>query len=222
VNKETGRDPTLSGEETIALAYRAMFDTPSQETFRLGQLKKTNNPVHTAPIFNRVLTHLDVEHKLQWAKGRAGVIIGNKAAEQYLHQITAIEDLRNFLATVSLFLKTTKIKGRDPMQTFEDKMNKRLPPDQVVKEAYELARQFRWKQGEYNLNKFTKLTGRIHGARGKWECLAILAQYYPLRGMDQALINQMVRKLGDLDVGSFRAVVNQLLMFYSAADVKEK
>lgn len=212
-------DPTLSGEETIALAYQAMRYTPSQESFRRGLQKKTYNPIHTAPVFNRVVTHLDLTQDMDWARKRTREIVREEAAAAYIAQLSTPAMLRAFLATLSLFLDTTATKERKEMQTFEPKRDQRLAPDQVVKRAYELSRRFPW-LATYNLNKMTKLVGRIHGARGKWECLAVLAQYYALRGVNQALINQLVKELEEVQMGSFQELVNQLLVFYSAAAVK--
>lgn len=219
MNPKTTRDPTQNGERVIALAYQAMHYTPSQESFRRGAQKKTYNPIHTAPVLNQVVTHLDLAERMAWGKQRARAVVREEAAAQYINSLQTPVELSEFLATLSLFLKTTATKERKAMQQYQDKAQRRLPPDQLVQTAYQIVGQFRWRSAN-NLNKLTKFAGRINGARSKWECLAVLAQYYPLRGMDQNLINRLVEELCVLEVSSFRTLVNQLLVFYSADQAK--
>lgn len=212
-------DGTRSAPAVIALAYRAQQFTPSQESFRRNERKKTYNPIHTAPVLNRVVTHMagDPTRDEQWMKRQARRVVLDPEAGAYINQLQSEEELRQFLATLSLFLKTTAVRGRAGMNTFnaEKAQDHPLSVAEVVTLAYKIQTEISWRK-QYNVNKLTKLAGRIRAARDKWECLAVLAQYYPLSGVPQPLINRFVDELGRLNVASFQALVNQVLVFYKA------
>jgi len=211
-------DGTKSEPKVIELAYKAQQFTPSQESFRRNDRKKTYNPIHTAPTLNRVITHMaDSAHgkDYQWMQRQAQKVVLDPDAGSYINQLREPKELRAFMATLSLFLKTAPVKGKKAMNTFVDSGQKKLTPADVVKLAYEIKNDVRW-NGQYNINKMIKLAGRVRGGRGKWECLAVLAQFYPLSGVPQPLINRFVEELGTLKVESFQEMVNQVLVFYKA------
>ena len=210
----------MTTEETvIKLAYQACAYTPSQESFRLGEQKKTYNPVHTAPTLNRVITHLEGQRDFAWARGQARQLVLEQAAADYVNQLQTSSELRHFLATLSLFLKTTATKERKAMRSYTDRAATRLDTEATAQKAWRIVQDVKW-QKELNRNKVTRLAGRIRGAQSKWECLAILAQYYPLRGVSQALINRLVEELEPVDLATFQSLVNQTLILYSAEDAR--
>lgn len=212
----------MANEETvIRLAYGACGLTPSQESFRRGDQKKTYNPVHTAPLLNRVITHLEGQRDFDWARRQAGRIVLDEKASQFIDGLATQEALRHFLATLSLFLKTTETKDRRAMRTYAERESKPLTPEQIAERAWQIARDVKWRT-EFNKNKMTRLAGRVRGARGKWECLAVLAQYYPLKGVSQDLINRLVQELETTDLGSFQALVSQTQVLYDAEDTRQR
>lgn len=212
-------DGTKSRAEVIALAYQAQRFTPNQEGFRQNVRKKTYNPIHTAPTLNRVITHMAGTKNgkdYPWMKRQAGKIVLDPDADGFIRGLGTPGELREFMATLSLFLKTAPVKGKKGMNAFVDSAQESLTPADVVKAAYNISTKIHWKKGQYNINKMTKLAGRVRGSQEKWECLAVLAQYYPLSGVPQPLINHFVDQLGTLDVQSFQELVNQVLVFYKA------
>jgi hypothetical protein len=92
-------------EKVIQMAYQAHRFTPSQESFRRGQQKKTYNPIHTTPTVNRVITHLAGKRDLDWARRQARQVVLDAEAGRFVDQLHSWSDLREFLATISLFLK---------------------------------------------------------------------------------------------------------------------
>lgn len=216
-NQNQSADGTLSESAVIQLAYRAQQFTPSQESFRRNDRKKTYNPIHTAPTLNRVITHMagDKRRDERWMKRQARKIVLEPEAGEYINQLGSEDELRQFMATLSLFLKTAAVRGRQGMNGFVDQGQERLPPARVVARAYKIKNEIGWRP-QYNVNKLTKLAGRVRASRDKWECLAVLAQYYPLSGVPQPLINRFVDELGTLHVASFQELVNQVLVFYKA------
>lgn len=212
----------MTNEETvIRLAYGACELTPSQESFRRNEQKKTYNPVHTAPLLNRVITHLEGQRDFDWARRQAARIVLDEEAGRFINGLATQEDLRHFLATLSLFLKTTETKERRAMRTYTERGSTRLTPEQIVERAWQVFRDVKWRT-EFNKNKMTRLAGRVRGARGKWECLAVLAQYYPLKGVSQELINRLVQELETTDLGSFQALVSQTEVLYDAEDTRSR
>lgn len=212
----------MTNEETvIRLAYRACGLTPSQESFRRGEQKKTYNPVHTAPVLNRVITHLEGQRDFNWAQRQAKRIVLDEEAGQFINGLATQEALRHFLATLSLFLKTTETRERRAMRTYTERESKPLTSEQIAERAWQIVRDVKWSK-EFNKNKMTRLAGRVRGARGRWECLAVLAQYYPLKGVSQELINRLVQELETTDLGSFQMLVSQTQVLYDAADARQR
>lgn len=215
-------DPTKAAAPVIQLAYDTVYTIPSaipsQESFRRGIQKKNENPVHTAPTLNRVITHLERKKDFAWAKRKACKLVLSREAEDYIGALRSTDELKEFLAALSLFLRTTKTKEREGMKTYKPRSDTPLPPAQIIARAWQITQALPWR-AEFTKNKLTRMAGRIRGAQSKWECLAVLAQYYPLRGVSQLLIDRLVDELGMLDLASFQAVMSQVLVFYDAASV---
>lgn len=214
-------DPTTIPTSIIQLAYETVIHIPSQESFRRGKKKKNENPAKTAPVLNRVITHLDKSKDFAWGKDKARQLVLSKNAAAYINALQSTVELKEFLAALSLFLQTTETKDRAPMNAYQSERDDTLTPEQIAERAWVISQDIPWST-DLVMNKLIRMSGRIRGAQGKWECLAVLAQYYPLRGISQALINRLVDELGKMDFTSFQAVVSQLLVFYNAASIKSK
>jgi len=214
-------DPTKAPTSVIKLAYDTVCVIPSQESFRRGQQKKNENPARTAPTLNRVITHLDRNKDFAWARDKAGKLVLSAEAQSHVRALRSTAELKEFLATLSLFLRTTKTKEREAMNTYRPTGDDRLTPPQVIERAWRITQELPWRSDLVG-NKLIRMTGRIRGAQSKWECLAVLAQYYPLRGVSQPLVNRLVDELGKIDVTSFQALVSQVLVFYDAAGADPK
>ena len=208
--------------DVIKLAYQASTYAPPQEDFRRGRRKKTYNPLQTAPTLNKVITHLEGANDFQWMKRKARLLVLEKEAAAHIDSICTLEELRQFLATFSLFLKVGKSKGTPGMKKYEEESRpEALSTAQAIDRAYQLSEANRW-NSDMNLNKLTKLAARVRGCRSKSECLGVLAQNYPLSGIPKELIDNFVGLLGRVDVSSFQQVVNQTLVFYKAQKAQQK
>jgi hypothetical protein len=209
----------MSDQNEIKLAYQAHGFVPKEE-YRRGRRKKLYNPIHAAPTLARAMEHRgERKFGLEQARRKAKGIILEQEANRHVDSLDW-NSLRAFLDTVALFLKAevTMQKGRkkvrQAMRTFQDTGEARWGSKRLVQRAQQLALKLR--DGDNNPNKLKRLEVRIRGSRDKYEALAGLAQYYPLKGVPHQVIDELVGDLGKLELGNFKQLVAYTIVFYDA------
>jgi len=207
----------MSEQNEIKLAYQAHGFVPKEE-YRRGRRKKLYNPIHAAPTLARAMDHRgEREFGMEQARRKAKGIILESEANRHVDSLDW-NSLRAFLDTVALFLKAeVRVqKGRkmvrQQMRTFQDTGEARWDSKSLVQRAQQLALKLR----DGNPNKLKRLEGRIRGSRNKYEALASLAQYYPLKGVPHQIIDELVGDLGKLELDSFKQLVAYTIVFYDA------
>ena len=149
--------------------------------------------MHTAPLLNRVITHLEGQRDLIGRGGRRGgsCWTRRRAVHQRTGDTGGIAALPGDFEPVS---EDHRDQGEEGYAHVHGAGEQRLTPEQIAEHAWQLVREVKW-QREFNKNKMTAAGRALRGARSKWECLAVLAQYYPLKGVSQDLINRLVQEL---------------------------
>ena len=213
----------------IQLAYQAARYVPT-EAYRTHQdrRKKMYNPVKTAPTLVQAMTHLgEGAMPLPDARQRARETILEPEAATYINSVQGWSQLRDFLDTLALFLKAEvevkveRKKRRQAMRKFVQRSDERWKTKKLVTEARDLAQKIGRKR-DVNENKLKKLESRIKGGRDKWEVLASLAQYYPLRGVPSGVIDDLVDYLGETHLDTFKQLVSYTVVLYRADSLKKK
>lgn len=207
-------------KQPIELAYNA-FRYVNSEAYRINQRKKNRDPAQTSAQLIQAMDHLGPDTMtLAEAHRQAKIAIDDDDASAFAQQLDWHE-LREFLGTVALFLKATRevtVNGKKKQQTmhaFEDKRQHSLPAQGRVQFAQKVAQIL--KREKANRNKLKRLSSQIAGTRDKWEALAVLARYYPLRDVPPAAIDEMVAALNLVDLYSFKELVAQALVFFEAS-----
>lgn len=203
----------------IELAYKAHSYVPTEE-YRRGRRKKMYNPARATPTLARAMDHLgEKKYGLDRARREAKGTILEKEANRYVADLDW-NGLRTFLDTVALFLKAEvtvpkgRRKERRKMRTFQDRGEEVWKRKTLIERAQQLAQQLQ--NSENNPNKLKRLEARIRGSRDKYEALAGLAQYYPLKGVPHRVIDELVGDLGKLSLETFRELVAYTIVFYDA------
>lgn len=213
----------------IQLAYQAARYVPT-EAYRThkDRRKKMYNPVKTAPTLVQAMTHLGEDAMpLPEAKRRAREAILEPEAAKFINSVQGWSQLRDFLDTLALFLKAEvevrvgRKERRQAMRKFVQRSDERWKTKKLVSEANDLAQKIGRKR-DVNENKLKKLESRIKGCRDKWEVLASLAQYYPLRGVPSGVIDDLVDYLGELHLDTFKQLVSYTVVLYRADSLKKK
>lgn len=204
-------------EKPIRLAYKARAYVPVEE-YRRGHRKKMYNPIRTAPALVQAMDHLGPQAlPLHEARRRAKRTVQEPEAAAYIDSL-GWQALKQFLSTIVLFLKTDpqwrKEKG---MEKFTNRAETPLTSEQVSERALVMAGIiYRSAQSDVNRNKLKRLSAHIAAAGNKWEALSGLARFYPLRGVPQDAVDELVTALGEMDLHSFKELVAQTLIFYEA------
>ncbi len=219
-------------QHPIELAYQAHRLIPLC-LFQTNELKKTDNPVVTAPALFKAMTHLgQTNYTFSKAKRAALDLIYDRNREPYVCDsakwqqiiggIESWDELIQFLDTLTIFLKaTTEMKKEKGMRAFDgNKESRILTSEEVSKQAQALAKDKM--RGEIVTNKLKQLGAHVTAARDKWEALAALARFYPRNGIPKAYVDALVEQLETTALPSFKQLVAQSLIFYEANQVQEK
>jgi hypothetical protein len=207
-------------ENPIELAYEAHTYVPS-EAYRRGQRKKMYNPIRTTPALVQAMTHLGKAGlSLAEARRRAKRAVQEPEASRYIENLEW-KGILDFLETIEVFLKAGP-QGRKErgMYQFEDRGSERLLPQKVSELARELASEKI--RGEVVKNKLKKMGAHVTAARNKWEALAALARFYPRSGIPKGYVNSLVERLETTELGVFKQIVAQSLIFYEADAIKKR
>lgn len=203
-------------QNPLKLAYQA-HNYIDREAYRRGNKKKRHNPALKAPVLLAMMEQLgDTKLSLPEARRRAHEAIDEPAAAEYLETLTW-DELKLFLGSIALFLKSyPKKKGEVGMVGFEDRSQTQLAADALGQQALTLAEHLMQTHRANNLNKLKRMADRVRVTRNKWEALATLAQFYPLKGVPGPVVNTLVEQLSTLHLQSFQDLVARTLLFYEA------
>jgi hypothetical protein len=208
-------------DDVIRAAYAAQGLTPDQEEFRTKRRKAIQNPAQRTKTLNQVITHMHNPQKLAWAKQKASAILLSEDAAAYVTGLDSQHELREFLAAVGLFLKTTETRRLPPMTPFSDGEEQRLSQAATTQLAWTIVQETPDGEGP-DVKKLMRLVEWVRGAQNRWTCLAVLAQFYPLKGMSPWLLNRLTTELGRLELGVFRELTSQVLVFYRAQQLQKQ
>lgn len=201
--------------EAIQLAYHAHNYVPSEE-YRRGRRKKMYNPIRAAPVLLAAMDHLgECEFPLEEARQRARNAVAEPEAARYIEELNW-EELKAFLGTIALFLKAGPQGKEKGMHQFQDQAQARLSPDELGQRAMNISNKLLKTRRDNNSNKLKRLSAHITAASDKWEALAVLARFYPLRGVPGPVINDLVGQLEELHLDTFQELVAKALLFYEA------
>lgn len=203
------------GTSEIELAYRTRDYIPT-EAYRRGERRKAYSPARAAPALVQAMRHLgERQLSLGAARARALDAVQEPQAADFVWQVRDWESLCRFLDVLAVFLKAGP-KGKEKgMRAFQDRAQRRLLPQEVSERAQKWAEQIH-RERNVNANKLKRLSARIASARNKWEALASLARFYPLRGVPKPVIDGLVGELEEAELGSFKEVVAQAMIFFEA------
>lgn len=202
----------------VELAYKAHTYIPV-EKYRKGKDKKAHSPAVAAPALAQAMQHLGPEGlPLAKAVVEARKAIQEPQALAYLEQLDW-EELKTFLNTVALFVKAGgQVKrGQTAMRAFVAAQERRYSAEERAQTALALASTLKKHKEPANRNKLQRLSAQVAAAHNKWDVLVCLAQYYPLRGIPEPAIDEMVGLLEQADLYSFKEIVAQSLVFFEAS-----
>jgi len=148
------------------------------------------------------------------ARYRAKKAVVEREAAQYVDELSW-DDLRTFLGTIALFLKAGPQRKEEGMRQFEDRDQARLSQAELGQRALDISNKL-LKARDNNMNKLKRLSAQIAAARDKWEALTALARFYPLSGVPQQVVNDLVAELEQLRLKTFQELVAKALLFYEA------
>jgi len=203
-------------DNPIKLAYQA-HNYVDRAAYRHGQKKKSDNPAKTAPILAAAMEQFGQAGLPLWkARRKAQQVVGDPRIARYLEKL-GWADLKAFLGTIALFLKTyPEDETEVGMVQFQDRGQTQLDPEALGQQALALSNQLLKTHRDNNLNKLKRMADRVRVARNKWEALATLAQFYPLRGVPDSVVNDLVEQLSVLHLRSFQDLMARALLFYEA------
>jgi hypothetical protein len=207
----------MAVQNPIELAYRAKGFVPTQAYHR-GQRKKAFSPIRAAPALVQAMAHLGPgKLSLAQAKERAKRAVQEPDAASYIEGLNWPE-LEQFLSTIALFLKAEGQQGKEKsMKKFSDRSQKRPSSQEIGERALDLARIINQKGQQVNNNKLKRLSAHLAAAGDKWEALADLARFYPLKGVPQPAVDEMVDVLAEWELPAFKSWVTQALIYYEAS-----
>jgi hypothetical protein len=208
----------MVAKNPIEMAYQAKEFVPTQKYHR-GQQKKAFNPVRTAPALLQAMGHLGpAKLPLAQARERARRAIEEPEAARYVEQLNW-QELSHFLSAVALFLKADGQTNRDKrMKKFSNRGQARPSSQELGERALDLARIIRQGGEKVNANKLKRLSAHLAAAGDKWEALADLARFYPLKGVPQTAVDEMVDVLAEWELPAFKTLVTQALIYYEASE----
>lgn len=205
----------------VKMAYEAHAYIPVA-TYRKGGRRKTHNPAVAAPALVQAMEHLGPgAMPLADARIRARRVIQEPEAARFIAALDWNE-LKQFLSDVALFIKASgQLKrGQKGMRRFEDQREVvALNAEERAQMAMRIAGKLGTARGDKaNRNKLKRLSGHIGAASDKWDALTSLARFYPLKGVPEEAINEMVGLLEQVDLYTFKEIVAQSLVFFEASE----
>lgn len=120
---------------------------------------------------------------------------------------------REFLSTTVLFLKAETERGK--MREYDPNKRKESLKGKLLDERALAIAEILMDE-DVNKNKLTRLAARVTASRDEYEALAHLARFYPLSGVPEKAVNELVSHLESVDFDDFKDLVSLGLIFYRA------
>jgi hypothetical protein len=104
------------------------------------------------------------------------------------------------------------------MKAFAERDAVLLNGEQRAQAALRIARVMESSGDKVNRNKMKRLSAQVGGSADKWEALTALARYYPLTGVPEAAVDELVALLEEVDLYTFKEVTAQAMIFFEASE----